>query len=80
MTVVRTWVFPVLRLLVWAVIAGAAYGVARPAGAPYARREATRWQGTQRTASGSDWTVSDSNTNANASPQAAGNSSRSAAT
>ena len=39
--------------LLWAVIAGAAYGVARPAGAPYARREATRWQGTQRTASGS---------------------------
>ena len=39
--------------LVWAVIAGAAYGVARPAGAAYGRREATRWQGTQRTASGS---------------------------
>jgi cytochrome c oxidase assembly protein subunit 15 len=38
--------------LVWAVIAGAAYGVARPAGAPYARREATRWQETQRIASG----------------------------
>ena len=39
--------------IVWAVIAGAAYGVARPAGARYTRREATRWQGTQRTASGS---------------------------
>ncbi|HET6691527.1 MAG TPA: COX15/CtaA family protein [Miltoncostaeaceae bacterium] len=39
--------------LVWAVIAGAAYGVARPAGAAYGRREATRWQDTQRTASGS---------------------------
>ncbi|HMO01071.1 MAG TPA: COX15/CtaA family protein [Miltoncostaeaceae bacterium] len=38
---------------VWAVIAGAAYGVARPAGAAYARREADRWQDTQRTASGS---------------------------
>jgi cytochrome c oxidase assembly protein subunit 15 len=39
--------------LVWAVIAGAAYGVARPAGAAYGRRDATRWQETQRTASGS---------------------------
>lgn len=39
--------------LVWAVIAGAAYGVARPAGAAYGRRDAARWQDTQRTASGS---------------------------
>ena len=39
--------------LVWAVIAGAAYGVARPAVRPYGRREASRWQDTQRTASGS---------------------------
>lgn len=39
--------------LLWAVIVGACRGVARPAAAPYARREATLWQGTQRTASGS---------------------------
>lgn len=41
--------------LVWAVIVAACWGVARPAPAqaPYGRREATRWQGTQRTASGS---------------------------
>ncbi|MGE0027947.1 MAG: heme A synthase [Thermoleophilia bacterium] len=39
--------------LVWAVIAAAAYGVARPAGAAYRRREADREQDTQRTASGS---------------------------
>jgi heme a synthase len=38
--------------LVWAVILAACWGVARPAEA-YGRREATRWQGTQRTASGS---------------------------
>ena len=40
--------------LVWAVIVGAAAGVVRPLRAPvYGRREATRWQGTQRTESGS---------------------------
>ncbi len=44
--------------LVWAVIVAACWGVARPvlAGAAdpaYGRREATRWQGTQRTESGS---------------------------
>jgi heme a synthase len=40
--------------LVWAVIVGACNGVARPARAPaYALREATLWQGTQRTESGS---------------------------
>jgi len=40
--------------LVWAVIVGAVAGVARPLRAPaYGRREATRWQGTQRTESGS---------------------------
>ena len=38
--------------LVWAVILAACWGVARPAEA-YGRREATLWQGTQRTASGS---------------------------
>lgn len=37
--------------LVWAVIVGACWGVARPARQP--RREASLWQGTQRTASGS---------------------------
>ncbi len=37
--------------LVWAVIVGACWGVARPARQP--RRDATLWQGTQRTASGS---------------------------
>jgi len=40
--------------LVWAVIVGAVAGVARPLRAPaYGRRDATRWQGTQRTESGS---------------------------
>jgi cytochrome c oxidase assembly protein subunit 15 len=40
--------------LVWAVIVGAVAGVVRPLRAPvYRRREATRWQGTQRTESGS---------------------------
>lgn len=40
--------------LLWAVVVAAVRGVARPGGAPsYARREATRWQGTQRTESGS---------------------------
>ena len=39
--------------LVWGVIVAAAYGVARPAEAAYSRREAARWQETQRTASGS---------------------------
>jgi heme a synthase len=39
--------------LVWAVIVAACRGVARPAAEPYGRREATLWQGTQRTASGS---------------------------
>lgn len=40
--------------LVWAVIVGACFGIARPAreGA-YGRRPATLWQGTQRTESGS---------------------------
>jgi len=40
--------------LVWAVIVGAAWGVARPVrAAAYGRREASLWQGTQRTESGS---------------------------
>ncbi|WP_217912884.1 COX15/CtaA family protein [Miltoncostaea marina] len=40
--------------LVWAAIVALCWGVARPAGAPgHLRREATRWQGTQRTESGS---------------------------
>jgi cytochrome c oxidase assembly protein subunit 15 len=40
--------------LVWAVIVAACWGVARPARDPaYGRREASRWQGTQRTESGS---------------------------
>ncbi|MGD9697036.1 MAG: heme A synthase [Thermoleophilia bacterium] len=40
--------------LAWAVVAAAAWGVARPVtGRDYRRREAARWQGTQRTASGS---------------------------
>jgi cytochrome c oxidase assembly protein subunit 15 len=40
--------------LVWAVIVGACHGVARPARpAGYLSRDATRWQGTQRSASGS---------------------------
>ncbi len=39
--------------LVWAVIVAACRGVARVRTEPYGRREATRWQGTQRTASGS---------------------------
>jgi cytochrome c oxidase assembly protein subunit 15 len=39
--------------LVWAVIVAACWGVARPVAEGYARREASLWQGTQRTASGS---------------------------
>ena len=40
--------------LLWAVIVAACWGVARPVRAlTYGRREATRWQGTQRTESGS---------------------------
>lgn len=40
--------------LVWAVIVAACWGVARPVRDPaYGRREASLWQGTQRTASGS---------------------------
>jgi len=39
--------------LVWAVIVAACWGVARPLGAAYGRREASLWQETQRTASGS---------------------------
>lgn len=39
--------------LVWAVIVGACWGVARPAREGQGLREATRWQGTQRTESGS---------------------------
>jgi cytochrome c oxidase assembly protein subunit 15 len=40
--------------LLWAVIVAACWGVARPVRAPaYGRREATLWQGTQRTESGS---------------------------
>ena len=47
-----------MAAVVWAVIVAACWGVARPAlagaGAPgYGRREATLWQGTQRTESGS---------------------------
>jgi cytochrome c oxidase assembly protein subunit 15 len=47
-----------MAALLWAVIVAACWGVARPvlAGAAepgYGRREATRWQGTQRTESGS---------------------------
>jgi heme a synthase len=39
--------------LVWAVIVAACWSVARPIAEAYARREASLWQGTQRTASGS---------------------------
>ena len=40
--------------LVWAVILAACHGVARPVRAPdHLSRDATLWQGTQRTASGS---------------------------
>jgi cytochrome c oxidase assembly protein subunit 15 len=39
--------------LLWAVVVAACWGVVRPVVEPYGRREATLWQGTQRTASGS---------------------------
>ena len=39
--------------LVWAVIMAACWGVARPVAEAYGRREASLWQETQRTASGS---------------------------
>lgn len=38
---------------VWAVVLAACWGIARPVTATYGRREATLWQGTQRTESGS---------------------------
>jgi heme a synthase len=42
-----------MAALLWAVVVAACWGVARPAGEAYRPREATLWQGTQRTASGS---------------------------
>jgi cytochrome c oxidase assembly protein subunit 15 len=39
--------------LLWAVVVAACWGVARPSRGAYRPREATRWQGTQRTESGS---------------------------